>query len=70
MDKLLKRIKNCWKSRTIIFSGLLAVLGAAQMALPDLRNSVSAEAYGWITMAIAVAVAWLRFITTKDVADK
>jgi len=61
---------NALKSKTINFSLILGMLGAAQINLSALQSIISPAMYGWLTIGIAVAVAGLRVVTTKSLADK
>ncbi len=56
------------KSRTLDLAGLLAVLGAVQVALPDL--ALPPQYNGIVTMIVGVLVAFLRFKTTGPVGEK
>ena len=58
------------KSKTINFSLLLALFGAAQLNLEAVQDFVSPEVYGWTTMGIAVLVAVLRVVTTQPLSEK
>jgi len=58
------------KSKTINFALILAAFGAAQANLPAVQAFVTPEAYGYITLGIAVVVAVLRSVTTTALADK
>jgi hypothetical protein len=53
--------------KTMLFAALLAVFGALQVALPTVQASIRPDWYGWIMLAIAVAVALLRVITSSPV---
>jgi len=61
---------NVFKSKTILFSTALGMLGAAQLSLSAIQEVISPAIYGWLTLAIAVAVAGLRAVTTDALADK
>lgn len=58
------------RSKTMIFSALLAALGAAQLALPGLAEALSPKVYGWATLAVAVLVAVLRAVTEEPLSEK
>lgn len=60
-------MKKARKSKTLNFAGLLAILGAVQLTLPEVRALVSPEVYGWGLVAIGAIVAWLRFVTTDAI---
>lgn len=63
-------LKKLYKSKTIIFALLLAVFGALQANLPVLEGIISAQAYGYFTIWVAVIVAFLRVLTTQSIASK
>jgi hypothetical protein len=54
------------KSKTMIFSVLLAGLGALEMNI----GVIPAEYRGHALILIAMATAWLRFVTAKPLSDK
>ncbi len=58
------------KSKTINFAVILAVFGAAQISLPAIQGFIPAEAFGWITLVVSMAVAALRAVTTKPLQEK
>jgi hypothetical protein len=64
---ILKRISRRLKGwRTLFFSLLVATIGVAEATdwaaiIPD------GPARGWVLLAIALAIAWLRVITTTKV---
>jgi hypothetical protein len=61
---------NFIKSKTMNFAMVLGLLGLAQANLPALQAVISPGAYGYITMAIGVAVAVLRVVTTQPLSEK
>ena len=66
---------NAWlirsiKSKTIVFSIILASLGAIQASLELFNAVLSPQAYGFITMVVGVIVAALRVITTMPLDKK
>jgi len=58
------------KSKTIIFSIILASLGAIQASLELFNAVLSPAAYGLITMVVGAIVAALRIITTVPLDRK
>lgn len=64
------KLKKLWRSKTIRFSLLLAVLGVIEMNLNFLAQYMSAGAFGWVTIAIGAVVAILRVITTLPIDEK
>lgn len=57
-------IAQIFKSRTIKFAILLAVLGVVQASMEVFTPYISAQAAGLLTLVIGLAVAILRVITT------
>ena len=64
------KIKGCFKSRTQIAAFLIAIIGAVEVALPQMREALSPAAFGWFTLIVGVVMAWLRWITTKPLDEK
>ena len=58
-------MKKLHKSKTINFAAVLGMFGAVQAALPSLQ--IDPEVYGYINMGVAVAIAYLRTVTTQPV---
>lgn len=58
------------RSKTMVFSAILAGLGAIQIALPGLVEALSPQAYGWATLVVAVLVAVLRAVTEQPLSEK
>ena len=61
---------NFLKSKTMMFSLLLAALGAVQASWGIVDDYLSPRASGVAAMAIAVLVALLRVVTTKPLDEK
>ena len=59
-----------FKSKTIWFSILLAVLGSIQVLLPNYMLEISPNLYGGITIFISICVALLRAYTTTALSNK
>jgi hypothetical protein len=47
-------------SRTIRWAAIIAVLGALEVTLPNIRASLPEDVYGYVLMAISVLMAYLR----------
>jgi hypothetical protein len=60
----MKRRRN---SKTMWFAAVVAASGALQATIPELREVVPASVYPWLLVAVGVAVAALREITTDSV---
>jgi hypothetical protein len=56
--------------RTVIFAVILAILGAAQVLLPNLQGVITPELYGYITFGIGVMIAGLRAVTTTPLGKR
>lgn len=65
-----KWIIRSLKSKTIMFSLLLAVLGAIQATMGVFSSILTPDAYGLLTVAIGAIVALLRAITTLPLDKK
>lgn len=63
-------LQKILKSKTMIFAMALGVLGAVQASLDVFTPYLSAQAMGFVTMAIGMAVAVLRVLTTMPLEDK
>lgn len=63
------RIRGASKSKMVWLSGLLVAIGAAEVALPGVKDQLGAYS-GWVSMGTGVVTATLRWVTTKDLADK
>jgi len=62
-------MKPAVKSKTILFSAALAVLGVVEMNL-HLVQAQLGDAYGWSYIAIAAIVAALRIVTTQPIGKE
>ena len=61
-------MKKYLKSKTLLFSMSLGILGAVQANLAALQ--LDAKAQGLSLMAIGISTAILRFLTTQPLDDK
>lgn len=61
---------KAFKSKTLWFALLLAVLGAVQASTEALTDVLSPSAAGWVTMGVGVAIAVLRVLTTIPLDEK
>lgn len=70
----MKRIKNAWKSVTIWFNGVAAVLlgmmDTLKDSLPFAQPYVTPDMLKYAAIAIVVANVALRFKTTSSLEDK
>ena len=57
-------------SKTLLFSLLLAVLGTLQASLDVFTPYLTPQTMGFVTLAIGVAVAILRVVTTQALSEK
>ena len=58
-------MKKPKESKTINFGLLLLIFGAVQSTLPSLQ--ISAEMFGWVNMAVAIAIIVLRYKTNQPI---
>jgi len=58
-------MKKPHKSKMINLAAVLGIFGAVQATLPSLQ--IDPEVYGYINMGVAVAIAYLRFVTTQPI---
>ena len=58
------------KSKTLLFSVLLSVLGVLQASMDVFTNYLTPQAMGFVTLGVGVIVAVLRVLTTQSVQDK
>jgi len=63
-------VRKSRKSRTMWFSFALVVLGALMDNFSYLQPLLDPKYYGLILVAIGIAVAVLRFMTTKPVGEE
>jgi hypothetical protein len=63
-------MKGMHKSRTMWFSLALVVLGALMDNFENLRGLIDERYYGIVLVIIGIAVAVLRFLTTKPVGEE
>jgi hypothetical protein len=63
-------MKKLLKSKTMLFSLALAVLGAVQASWGVLDDYLSPKAAGLAAVAVAILVAVLRVLTTEPLSDK
>ena len=63
-------IAQIFKSKTMVFSILLAMAGAFQATMGVFSPYMTPEAYGLFTVAVAGVVAILRILTTMPLEDK
>lgn len=58
------------KSRTIMFSALLAALSVLELNMHILQRYLSPDHFGAVTLAVAIIVAVLRAATTEPLGDR
>lgn len=63
-------IASIFKSKTMLFAVLLAVMGVVQASLGVFSGLMSAEAYGLLGVAVGAIVAGLRIITVQPLNEK
>ena len=63
-------MKFTLKSKTHVFGAVIAVFGAALTALPQVREFMSEESYGFIFLALSVGTVFLRNLTDTAIDQK
>jgi len=58
------------KSKTMIFSMVLAVIGVLQASTDFLSTVMSPHAFGYLTLVSGIVAAVLRVLTTQPLEDK
>lgn len=66
---------NAWiiriaKSKTMIFSIILSIIGVIQTSTDFLSTILSPHAFGYMTLASGIVAAILRIVTTQPLSDK
>jgi hypothetical protein len=67
--KLVKHWRTLWKTYSVIFSGILVTLSAAQQYLPMIQTALDAKTFGLISFVIGVAILVGRYIEQQSVVD-
>ena len=63
-------LRKMRRSKTMIFALLLVVLGVIYDNFSYIQNIIDPRIYGILLIAIGIAVAILRFITTSSLDDR
>lgn len=63
-------LQKILKSKTLMFSLLLAVLGVVEVSFGIFQNYLSPAVYGFSLMLISIIVAVLRVLTTLPLDEK
>jgi hypothetical protein len=61
---------KAFKSKTIVFSLLLAVLGVIEASFQVFAPLMTPQSYGWVLMGVSCVVAVLRIVTTLPLVEK
>lgn len=69
-DFFITLFKKGWKSKTVVFGFVVAVLGAAQQYLPEIQALIDPDLYGKLTFCFGIVVVALRFVTSTDLNNK
>lgn len=64
------KLKKILKSKTMIFSILLAVLGVVELNMSIFSTFMSEEIYGVFVIVVGMITAILRVVTTTSLEDK
>jgi hypothetical protein len=63
-------IQKILKSKTLMFSLVLAILGVIEASFQVFAPFMSPAIYGFVLMAISITVAVLRIVTTMPLDQK
>jgi hypothetical protein len=63
-------IQKILKSKTLMFSLVLAILGVIEASFQVFAPFMSPAIYGFVLMAISITVAVLRIVTTLPLNEK
>jgi hypothetical protein len=66
----MKNALSIIKSKTIVFSVILAVLGTIESQVGVLQPYMTKEVFGIISLTVASIIAVLRVITTTPLSEK
>ena len=69
MANIQNKLSKCHKSKTMLWSLLLVVLGSIADNLSFLQSQIDERYYGIIVMGIGIITAVLRWNTTKPLED-
>lgn len=64
------KLKQIMKSKTMLFSIALAVLGVIELNMSLLSTYMSQEVYGIFVIVVGAITAVLRLLTTTSIEDK
>lgn len=68
MNLFMKRLKNAWKSKTVVFGIIVAALSALQGFVLAINIDPAQQAMIGFVLSIIIIV--LRFVTNTDLDDK
>lgn len=58
------------RSKTMLFALALEILGVIQLNADFLSTVMTPKQFGWVMLAIGIAVKILRMVTTQPLSDK
>ncbi len=64
------KLKKLLKSKTMIFSILLAMLGVVELNMSVFSTYMTQEMYGIFVIVVGMITAVLRILTTSSIDDK
>ena len=70
MDAALAKLTGSVRSKTMLFSLLLSILGAVQVAMEFFNSVLTPKMYGLVMLAIGVTIAVLRWVTSQPLDQK
>lgn len=58
------------KSKMLSLGFIVAVLGAIQMYLPEIRDYLDPQVYGIVTFVVGALIVVFRYLTTQPLEEK
>jgi hypothetical protein len=77
-NKFWAKLRNAWKSGTMYLAAVVATFGGGLLFcqyiqtewLPLLQPFLSTEVFGYVSLAISIAIGYFRFKTVTSLANK
>ncbi len=67
--KLVRHWRKLWKTYSVMFSGLLVALSAAQQYLPMIQTVLDAKTFGSVSFVLGVAILVGRYVEQQSIVD-
>lgn len=58
--------KAWYKSKIVLVALITAALGAVEVTLPTVKDSLPPATFGWLTMILAIVIAIFRVLSTTQ----